>query len=80
MDAVNGMMNAKIKISVAKDKPLMDTVYDIDTEYLRTPSAHYITRGKTYLSDYSPKWEKEEVDVKTLIEYINKRYAIKINC
>lgn len=73
-------MNGKIKISVAKDKPLMDTIYDIDAEYSRTPSLHYITRDKTYLSDYSPKWEKEEVDMKTLTEYIDRGYAIKINC
>ena len=73
-------MNTKIKISVAKDKPLMDTIYDIDAEYSRTPSSYYITREKTYLSDYSPKWEKEEVDMTTLTEYIDRGYAIKINC
>ena len=73
-------MNTKIKISVAKDKPLMDTVRDIDTKFTRDWSSWCSLRGKTYLSDYSPKWEKEEVDLQTLNEYIDRGYAIKINC
>lgn len=74
------MMNTKIKISVAKDKPLMDTIYDIDAKSTRDLSSWCSLRGKTYLSDYGSKWVKEEVDMNTLIEYAKRGYAIKINC
>ena len=73
-------MNTKIKISVAKDKPLMDAIYDIDSKSARDCSSWSSLKEKTYLSDYRSKWEKEEVDVNTLIEYAKRGYAIKINC
>lgn len=73
-------MSTKIEISVAKDKSLMDTIYDIDAKLARDRSSWCSLGGQTYLTDYRSKWEKEEVDVNTLIEYVKRGYAIKINC
>lgn len=73
-------MNTKIKISVAKDKSLADTIRDIDAKFARDRSSWCSLSGKTYLSDYGCKWEKEDVDMNTLIEYVKRGYAIKINC
>lgn len=75
-------MNTKIKISVAKDKSLADTIRDIDAKFARDRFSWcpLSVNGKTYLSDYGCKWEKEDVDMNTLYEYVKRGYAIKINC
>ena len=36
--------------------------------------------GLTLLSDYSGTWEVADVTLEQLQEYVNKGYAIKINC
>ena len=65
-----------MKIKVSKDYSFMDSLYKSDLQ-------RYYTQGDTdfsYLQDYSPTFIEEDVDEKTLEEYIKKGYAVKINC
>ena len=49
-------------------------MYESDVSSIR--SGQYFTMP----GDYEPKWETIEVTLEQLQDYINKGYAIKINC
>jgi len=61
-----------MKIKVAKsynfDQMIYESYWDDDPD------------AKTFRSDYSSKWEVEDVTIEQLQNYINEGYAIKINC
>lgn len=63
-----------MKIKVCKEHWLDEVIYDIDR---RAALNH---DDKSYLSDYSSKYDEEEVTEEQLMDYIKKGYAIKINC
>ncbi len=63
-----------MKIKVCKEHWLDEIIYDID----RRAALNY--DNKSYLSDYSSKFDEEEVTEEQLMDYIKKGYAIKINC
>lgn len=65
-----------MKIKVAKDSVLMNEIRIYDRERYRKED-HFVG---TWLSDYSPKWEEEDVTLEKIEEYAKKGYAIKINC
>ena len=65
-----------MKIKVAKDSVLMNEIRIYDRERYRKED-HF---GGTWLSDYSPQWEDADVTQEQLEEYVNKGYAIRINC
>ena len=65
-----------MKIKVAKDSVLMNEIQKYDRERYRE-EGHF---GGTWFSDYSPKWEEEDVTLEKLEEYAKNGYAIKINC
>ena len=61
-------------IQVSKDYSLKEMWYKFDSSRYR--------RGEIFTasSDYKPVFETIEVTEQELIDYINKGYAIKINC
>lgn len=40
----------------------------------------YLLDQMIYKSDYSSQWKEEDVTLEQLQEYVDKGYAIKINC
>lgn len=63
-----------MKIQVSKDYQWKQMWWETDMLYARRHE------DVTYNSDYSPVFEEVEVTEEELIDYINKGYAIKINC
>lgn len=63
-----------MNIKYSKDYALMSEIYAMDLK------ATYRYEDITRLSDYSGTWETADVTLEQLQEYINKGYAIKINC
>ena len=54
-------------------------IYESDLRFHREARDTWYPE-KTYKSDYNSTWEEEDVTLEQLQEYINKGYAIKINC
>jgi hypothetical protein len=50
-------------------------MYESDVSRIRSGQHFFTIPG-----DYEPEWETIEVTVEQLQDYINKGYAIKINC
>ena len=63
-----------MKIQVSKDYQWKQMWWETDMLYARRHE------DVTYNSDYSSTFEEVEVTEEELIDYINKGYAIKINC
>ena len=61
-------------IKIAKNYWLDNALYELDRQ------AYWNHENKTYESDYSSKWEEEDVSLEQLGIYIKQGYAIKINC
>ena len=61
-----------MKIKVCKTYTLDKMLWDFDSKRAN--------ENLTYKSDYSSIFEPEDVDETTLLDYIKKGYAIKINC
>ena len=61
-------------IRVSKDYSWKMMMYESDVSRIRR-GQHFTMPG-----DYEPEWETIEVTVEQLQDYINKGYAIKINC
>lgn len=64
-----------MKIKVCTDQWLLDAMMDTNMEYWEP---HWGDRTRP--SDYCGDWHEEDVDEKTLSEYIKNGYSIKINC
>lgn len=64
-----------MKIKVCKDYLIDKSIYEYDCYR----ASHYDTCF-TIFSNYMNKWETIEVTNEELLDYINKGYAIKINC
>ena len=64
-----------MKIKVCKSY-LDNIIYDYDKYRYLNGDGYY----STFLSDYNIKFIEEDVNQEQLIDYINKGYAIKINC
>ena len=67
-----------MKIKVAKEYLLDQMIYVSDLEFRREQDVW--NPQKTYKSDYSSQWKEEDVTLEQLQEYVDKGYAIKINC
>lgn len=65
-----------MKIKVAKNYNFDQMIYESDRQAYWDDG----TYARTFKSDYSSKWEVEDVTIEQLQSYINKGYAIKINC
>lgn len=65
-----------MKIKVAKDYNFDQMIYESDRQAYRDIGPY----ARTFKSDYSSKWEVEDVTIEQLQSYIDKGYAIKINC
>lgn len=63
-----------MKIKIAKNYWLDNALYESDRH------AWWNHENKSYKSDYSSKWEVEDVTIEQLQSYIKQGYAIKINC
>lgn len=61
-------------IRISKDYSWKMMMYESDVSRIRR-GQHFTIPG-----DYQPEWETIEVTVEQLQDYINKGYAIKINC
>ena len=61
-------------IRISKDYSWQMMMYESDVSSIR--SGQYFTMP----GDYEPEWETIEVTLEQLQDYINKGYAIKINC
>lgn len=65
-----------MKIKVAKNYGFDQMIYESDRRAYHD-EGHF---ARTFRSDYSSKWEVEDVTIEQLQSYIDKGYAIKINC
>lgn len=65
-----------MKIKVAKNYSFDQMIYESDRQAYRDIGPY----ARTFKSDYSSKWEVEDVTIEQLESYIKKGYAIKINC
>lgn len=63
-----------MKIKFSKDYSWMQSAYQYDAKRL---SMH---ESLTPFSDYSGTWEEADVTLEQLKEYVERGYAIKINC
>lgn len=63
-----------MKIKFSKDYSWMETMYEYDRRHLRGGGS------LTTPSEYSATWEDADVTQEQLEEYIDKGYAIRINC
>jgi len=63
-----------MKIKVCKTYTLDQVLWEFDSKCTRQRV------NLTYKSDYNSVFEPEDVDEITLLDYIKKGYAIKINC
>lgn len=61
-------------IRISKDYSWKMMMYESDVRMIRR------CQNFTLPGDYEPEWETIEVTVEQLQDYINKGYAIKINC
>ena len=68
-----------MKIKVAKDYWFDQLIYESDLRFHREAREIWFPE-KSYKSDYNSIWEEEDVTLEQLQEYIDKGYAIKINC
>lgn len=68
-----------MKIKVAKNYILDQIIYETDKKFYRENKDYWIPE-KTYKSDYNSIWDEEDVTIEQLQDYIQKGYAIKINC
>ena len=68
-----------MKIKVAKDYLLDQMIYESDLNFHREYQDKWDPQ-KSYKSDYSSQWKEEDVTLEQLQEYVDKGYAIKINC
>ena len=67
-----------MKIKVAKDYLLDQMIYESDSMTYRAFGGIFCPR--TFKSDYSTNWIEEDVTLEKLQEYVDKGYAIRINC
>lgn len=67
-----------MKIKISKDYAFDQLMYESDRRFYREHDCW--EPHKTYKSDYNSNWIEEDVNIDKLMEYINKGYAIKINC
>lgn len=65
-----------MKIKVAKNYNFDQMIYESDRQAYWNDDPY----AKTFKSDYSSKWEVEDVTIEQLESYIDKGYVIKINC
>jgi len=63
-----------MEIRICKTYTLDQMIWEFDSKCARQ------RKSLTYKSDYNSVFEPEEVDEITLLDYIKKGYAIKINC
>jgi len=63
-----------MKIKYSEDNSLKQVIYESDRKRLRDGDSITIP------SDYSNTWIEEDVTLEQLQKYVNKGYAIKINC
>ena len=63
-----------MKIKFNKDYSWMKSTYERDMKNLRN------CESITLFSDYNGTWEEADVTFEQLKEYVNRGYAIKINC
>ena len=63
-----------MKIKFSKDYSWMQSTCEYDAKVLR------ICESVTLLSDYDGTWEEADVTLEQLKEYVERGYAIKINC
>lgn len=63
-----------MKIKFSKDYSWMQSTYESD---IRRLSMH---ESLTPFSDYGGTWEEADVTLEQLKEYVERGYAIKINC
>ena len=63
-------------IKIAKDYYLDQMLYESDIKAYWDDGP----LSRTFKSDYSSKWEEEDVSLEQLGVYIKQGYAIKINC
>ncbi len=63
-----------MKIKYSKDYSWMKAIHDYDVKQLR--EYHDITCA----TGYSATWEEADVTLEQLQEFVNKGYAIRINC
>lgn len=68
-----------MKIKIAKDYWFDQLIYESDLRFHREACDTWFPE-KTYKSDYNSIWKEEDVTLEQLQEYIDKGYAIKINC
>ena len=68
-----------MKIKVAKDYCWDQLIYESDLRFHREACDTWYPE-KTYKSNYNSRWTEEDVTLEQLQEYIDKGYAIKINC
>jgi len=63
-----------MKIKYSTDYSWKQVMYESDRKLIR--DYHSLTTP----SDYNGNWKEEDVTLEQLQEYVNKGYAIKINC
>ena len=63
-----------MKIKYSEDNSWKQVIYESDRKRLRNGDSITIP------SDYSNTWIEEDVTLEQLQKYVNKGYAIKINC
>jgi len=63
-----------MKIKFSKDYSWMQSTYEYDAKMSRDGES------VTFLSDYCGTWEEGDVTLEQLKEYVERGYAIKINC
>lgn len=63
-----------MKIKYSEDNSWKQAIYESDRKRLRDGDSITIP------SDYSSTWIEEDVTLEQLQKYVNKGYAIKINC
>lgn len=63
-------------IKIAKNYKLDQMLYESDRKAYWDDGP----LARTFKSDYSSKWEEEDVSLEQLGIYIKQGYAIKINC
>ena len=64
-----------MKIKISKDYSFMQSMYKYDAKRLREDY-----ESVTFYSDYGGTWEEADVTLEQLKEYVERGYAIKINC
>lgn len=65
-----------MKIKFSKDYSLMRATYESDINRSGVRRCESVT----FFSDYGGTWEEADVTLEQLKEYVERGYAIKINC